>query len=120
MSINTLGFAIALKTNTKLPRSFSPLTPLTVSSRPFTSLHFPSSPVLSTSHFLFLSTKPTKRNISAVERTITIPPPPPPPPTTTRTTTTTTIFVFFLEIEFRKKARMTTGQNLRMDQKAAV
>jgi membrane protease YdiL (CAAX protease family) len=113
MSINTLGFAIALKTNTKLPRSFSPLTPLTVSSRPFTSLHFPSSPVLSTSHFLFLSTKPTKRNISAVERTITIPPPPP-------TTTTTTIFVFFLEIEFRKKARMTTGQNLRMDQKAAV
>jgi hypothetical protein len=95
MSINTLGFAIALKTNTKLP-------------------------VLSTSHFLFLSTKPTKRNISAVERTITITIPPPPPPTTTRTTTTTTIFVFFLEIEFRKKARMTTGQNLRMDQKAAV
>ncbi len=33
----------------------------------FSSLHFPS-PVLSTSHFLFLSTKPTKRNISKRSR----------------------------------------------------
>jgi len=59
----------------------------------FSSLPFPSLPLFFLPRTSGLVHKPTKRNMSALERTITILP---------TTTTTTTIFVFFLEIDFRK------------------
>jgi hypothetical protein len=78
------------KNKHQTPPSFSPLNPLALSSLLFSSLPLPAPFLLPRTTLLVHN--PTKRNISAVERTITTP----------TTTTTTTIFVFFLEIDFRK------------------